>query len=134
MADAGTENDTVMKHSKELKELAKDLNICIILLAHPNKTATPTYRDLTHAVRSSQKLIDNSDFLFTLSMIEDIENSMPEAPVYMSNARWLRGWFKRADGSRRDIILDFNSTTLKLSESEVKASDIAKATSKQSIF
>jgi replicative DNA helicase len=134
MAEAGTENDSVMKHSKELKELAKDLNICVILLAHPNKTAQPTYRDLTHSIRSSQKLIDNSDFIFTISLIEDIENSTPDAPVYMNNCRWIRGWFKRADGSRRDIILDFNSTTLRLSESSILASDVQRATPKKDFF
>jgi len=134
MSESGTENESVMKHSKELKELAKEFNICIILLAHPNKTAQPTYRDLTHSIRSSQKLIDNSDFIFTISLIEDIEKSTPDAPVYMNNCRWIRGWFKRADGSRRDIILDFDSTTLRLTESEIQASDIQRATAKKDLF
>lgn len=68
MGGEGTETEVYSRNSKELKELAKQNNMFVMLIAHLSKGANKDARDVARLVRSSEKIIDNCDFYITMSM------------------------------------------------------------------
>jgi len=70
MGGKGTETELVNRHTKELKQLAIDKNVLVVLIVHVTKEGEKTTRDLSKLARGSEKIIDNCDFYISMSLIK----------------------------------------------------------------
>lgn len=115
MAGTGNETETYTTNSKELKDLAKLHNIYIPLICHVTKAATKHTRDLQEFIRGSEKILDNVDFQIMTSLLIDVDRS-GETTEYLEDKGYIRLYDKRGSGKTENVIYEFNSTTLTISE------------------
>ena len=74
MGGVGNEVENYSENSLQLKEIAKDYNIFVGLIAHLSKGGDIDTRNVAPFVRGSQKILDNCDFYFMFSLIKDVMN------------------------------------------------------------
>ena len=117
MGGSGTEMERANKHSKELKELAKDMNVFIPLITHVTKEGSKTDRDLSKFARASEKIIDNCDFYVSMSLFE---MATDEFNTEHGNARLVN---KRGSGGIINAVYDFDWQHLKISDSTKELSN-----------
>jgi replicative DNA helicase len=118
MANVGNETESYTTHSKELKDLAKQENIYIILICHVTKGCDKHTRDLQPFIRGSEKILDNVDFVVMMSQIIDQFLSSDDNIKYMKNKGWIQMYDKRGTGDIIDLVYNFDSKSLLLTESE----------------
>ena len=111
MGGTGTEVERMNEHSKSLKELAKKWNILVLAICHVSKGDDLLTRDLTRKARGSEKIVDNADWLMTLSQIR-------QGSDYVSAAGFYHLWDKRGTGLRKEKIWEFQEHTLRMFESD----------------
>ena len=119
MGGTGTEVDKMNEHSKSLKELAKKWNILVLAICHVSKGDELTTRDLARKARGSEKIIDNADWIMTLSQIK-------QGKDYFPNAGYYHLWDKRGTGMRKEKIWEFQEHTLRMLESNKDESQFNK--------
>ena len=116
MGGKGSETELYSRHSKELKELANKWEILVFLICHVSKGGKKTDKDLSSLVRSSEKIIDNSDFYITSSLFpSDYEDE--EFNQINGNLRLVN---KRGTGNTIDVVYDFDKVRLLMNESELE--------------
>lgn len=124
MESTGKETHTIDQHTKELKELAKEFNIFVVLIVHVSRGAEKTSRDLTSYARGSEKISDNCDFFLSLSYILNEENSTEKSVVFEDELVYARLWDKRGSGKTVDKVLRLNTSRLWLDETDIPIGDI----------
>lgn len=112
MGGKGSETELYSRHSKELKDLANKWKIMVILICHVSKGGKKTDRDLSALVRSSEKIIDNSDFYITSSLFNDEQNE------YNKVNGALRLVNKRGTGNTLDVVYDFDKLRLLMKDTD----------------
>jgi KaiC/GvpD/RAD55 family RecA-like ATPase len=112
MGGIGTETERYSKHAAELKTLANKWNIFVLLICHVSKGGKKTDRDLSALVRSSEKVIDESDFYITMSLFDDGNDNFDQG--YGA----LRLFDKRGTGNNIDVVYEFNQKKLLMRESD----------------
>ena len=120
MGGRGTETELANRHSKELKELAKDKNVFIPLIVHITKEGLKTDRDLSRFARASEKIIDNCDFHVSMSLFKEGDRFNERN----GNIRLIN---KRGTGNTTDVVYDFDWHRLKLSDSMIELSDFSES-------
>lgn len=118
MANVGNETESYTTHSKELKDLAKQENIFIILICHVTKGCEKHTRDLQPFIRGSEKILDNVDFVVMMSQVLDLFLGTDENIKYRKDKGWIQLYDKRGSGEIVDMIYDFNPKTLLLTETQ----------------
>jgi replicative DNA helicase len=113
MGGKGTETELYSQNSADLKQLANEENILVLLICHVSKGAEKWTRDLSRNIRGSEKILDNCDFYATLSQIQDAEN--PE--MYRQDIGFINFVDKRGSGKSIDVVYSFDSKRLRLGES-----------------
>lgn len=111
MGGTGTEVERANEHSKSLKELSKKWNILILAICHVSKGDDLLTRDLTRKARGSEKIVDNADWLMTLSQIR-------QGKDYIPNVGYYHLWDKRGTGLRKEKLWEFQEHTLRMFESD----------------
>jgi hypothetical protein len=86
----------------------------VFLICHVSKGGKKTDKDLSSLVRSSEKIIDNSDFYITSSLIE---NDTPEEEFDQEHGN-LRLVNKRGTGHTIDVIYEFNGQRLTMKDTD----------------
>jgi len=117
MGGTGTEVERANEHSKSLKELAKKWNILIVAITHVSKGEDLMTRDLTRKARGSEKIIDNADWIMTLSQIKQGIDYLPDAGIYHL-------WDKRGTGKRVQKVWEFDPFKLRMKESDKDESQL----------
>jgi archaellum biogenesis ATPase FlaH len=107
MGGKGSEMERFEKHTAELKELAKQENIFVILICHTTKEAKQHTRDCAEYVRGSGKILDNCDFTISFSNLIDEYNSTPENIEYVREHAHLKYYNKRGTGAMWSKVYDF---------------------------
>lgn len=113
MGGKGTETELYSQNSADLKQLANEENILVILICHVSKGAEKWTRDLSRNIRGSEKILDNCDFYATLSQIQEPEN--PE--VYRQDIGFINFVDKRGSGKSIDVVYSFDPRRLRMGES-----------------
>jgi KaiC/GvpD/RAD55 family RecA-like ATPase len=113
MGGKGTETEVYSRNSADLKELANEENIFILLICHVSKGAEKHTRDLSRYIRGSEKILDNCDFYMTMSQIQDLMN--PE--TYVTDKGFVNFHDKRGSGKTVDLVYNFEPTRLRLTSS-----------------
>jgi archaellum biogenesis ATPase FlaH len=111
MGGSGTEVERANEHSKGLKELSKKWNILVIAICHVSKGDDLLTRDLTRKARGSEKIVDNADWIMTLSQIKQGSNYIPDAGYFHL-------WDKRGTGKRIEKLWEFQERSLRMRESD----------------
>lgn len=113
----GREDETalVSRHTKELKELAKDYNIFIMAIVHAAKGVEKHHRDMSAKARGSEKIIDNCDFYICPSLL--IEGMVDGEPEYDKQKGYLRLVNKRGSGNTVNLIYNFDQQVLHMDQS-----------------
>lgn len=117
MGGSGTEVERASEHSKDLKELAKKWNILVVAIVHASKGAELDTRDLTRKARASEKIIDNCDWVMTLSLIRGDKGYYQDNGIYHM-------WNKRGTGRTIEKIWEFKDAQLMMQESAKDISQI----------
>lgn len=118
MGGKGSETELYSKHSKELKDLANKWELLVFLICHVSKGGKKTDKDLSSLVRSSEKIIDNSDFYITSSLFES-DNEDEEFNQINGNLRLVN---KRGTGRTIDVIYDFDKLRLRMNDTDFEPS------------
>jgi hypothetical protein len=113
MGGKGTETEVYSRNSAELKELAKEEDIFVLLICHVSKGAEKWTRDLSRWIRGSEKILDNCDFYYTMSQINDADN--PE--FYRNDKGFISFHDKRGSGQTVEVVYNFDPQRLRLSDS-----------------
>lgn len=113
MGGKGTETELYSQNSADLKQLANEENILVLLICHVSKGAEKWTRDLSRNIRGSEKILDNCDFYATLSQIQEAENS----EVYRQDVGFINFVDKRGSGKSIDVVYSFDSKRLRMSDS-----------------
>lgn len=102
--------------TKELKELAKKWNILVILICHLSKGEDKGTKDMSRAIRGSEKIIDNCDFFISLSQHKMVgQDGMPDYNNPFGNARLVN---KRGSGRVIDQFFEVSCQRLIFNERE----------------
>jgi len=98
---------TAVQTSKNLKQLAKEKNVVVLLVNHVVQAAPHYIKDTSGFVRGGAKVIDNCDAYFCTSLIMNKEKSDPKMQhyVYEDNLVGLRFVNKRGKGQTVDKVL-----------------------------
>jgi hypothetical protein len=112
MGGKGTETELYSQNSADLKQLANEENIFIILICHVSKGAERWTKDLSRNIRGSEKILDNCDFYATMSQIQDETN--PDA--FRKDLGFMNFNDKRGSGESIDAVYAFDSKRLQLSD------------------
>jgi len=120
MGGVGTERDKTDENTMMLKELSKEEDVFIPIIVHASRGETKHTRDLSGKARGSEKIMDNVDMCFTLSLIQ--EDSV--ANTYYNNEGYIRMWDKRGTGIVEDVIFDFDPRRLRMTESHKLPRDV----------
>jgi len=119
MEDDGIgEFKSVSFHSKELKELANEEDICVILICHVTKDVSSEKRNLTDEIRGSGKILDNCDMFISASLLLDVTKETEGEPEYRNDLGCLRIFDKRGTGMISTVIYSFDPLTLKMGETD----------------
>jgi hypothetical protein len=113
MGGKGSETEIYSQNSADLKQLANEESILVILICHVSKGAERHTRDLSRNVRGSEKILDNCDFYATLSQIQD--GDTPE--IYRQDLGFISFVDKRGTGKTVDVVYSFDGRRLKMEES-----------------
>lgn len=125
MNDRGTEKDSAEGHSRELKYLANEYNIPVIILVHVTKDIPKHKRDLTSALRASGKIYDNGDVFISCSLCIDESASDEEDVTYRTDIGYMRMFDKRESGKTINVVYEFDENTLRMQEHKLlKPSDV----------
>lgn len=119
MGGSGEETSLYSRHTKELKELAVQHNILILLIGHCSRGADEYTRNIRKYVRGSEKILDNSDFDIAFSRIASPEDYSLDDIPFIPNMGYMRLYDKRGAGGVVSKIFEMDSTTLLLKESPV---------------
>jgi DnaB-like helicase C terminal domain/Primase C terminal 1 (PriCT-1) len=113
----GNDNETslVNKHTRELKEIAKDYNVFVMMIVHTSRGEKKHTRDVSTHARGSEKIIDNCDFYICPSLI--VESVNGEEYEYEQGRGFIRLVNKRGSGKTIDLVYSFNQTMLLMSQS-----------------
>jgi hypothetical protein len=117
MDGKGNETESYTTNSKELKDLAKMYNIFIPLICHVTKMATKHTRDLQEFIRGSEKILDNVDFQIMFSLLID-EVRSGETIEYLNDKGYIRFYNKRGSGNTINLIYEFDSAKLQMTETD----------------
>ena len=108
MGGSGTETENYSLNSKMLKELAKEENIFILLIAHVSKGGNRDDKDLARHIRASEKIIDNCDWYISASQIKATDPDKDFEPS-IGNFRLVN---KRGSGNIIDQAFELNCEKL----------------------
>jgi len=108
MGGSGTETENYSLNSKMLKELAKEENIFILLIAHVSKGGNRDDKDLARHIRASEKIIDNCDWYISASQIKASDPNKDFEPT-IGNFRLVN---KRGSGNVIDQAFDLDVSKL----------------------
>lgn len=104
------EVDRYSEATKELKELAKKWNIFVIIICHIAKGQDRSAKDLSQAVRGSEKIVDNCDFYISMAQHKKVAlDGIPDYNNPFGNARLVN---KRGDGSVTDQFFELSTQRL----------------------
>ncbi len=123
MGGVGSETESYTVNSGELKDLAKEFNIYIVLMCHLSKGAEKHTREVQRFVRGSEKILDNVDFIIQLSLIKDEMRSIDNAIVYRNDLGWVRFYNKRGSGKVIDKVYEFSQKNLRITETQMSPAD-----------
>lgn len=111
---ANSEVFTAFENSKELKELAKNMRVAVLMINHVTATCPEHFRDTALYARGGQKIKDNNDAHFCLSKIIDKESSKLTGEdkdyVYRKDLIYIRYHNKRESGETIDKVLRLNDS------------------------
>lgn len=113
MGGEGSETEVYSRNSKELKELAKQNNMFVMLIAHLSKGANKDARDVSRLVRSSEKIIDNCDFYISMSMQPGVGEG-----IYLQDRGNARLSNKRGTGNVIDLAYKMEQYQARFSEDD----------------
>lgn len=114
MGGKGTETEVYSRNSADLKELANEHNIFVLLICHVSKGAELFTRDVSRSLRGSEKILDNCDFFMTMSQIQ-----LKEAPDrFRKDIGFVNFQDKRGSGEIVNLVYGFNPRRLKITDSE----------------
>lgn len=119
MGGSGEETSLYSRHTKELKELAVQHNILILLIGHCSRGADEYTRNIRKYVRGSEKILDNSDFDIAFSRIASPEDYSLDDIPFIPNMGYMRLYDKRGAGGVVSKLFEMDPTTLLLKESPV---------------
>jgi archaellum biogenesis ATPase FlaH len=108
MGGAGTETENYSQNSKMLKELSKEENIFILLIAHVSKGGNRDDKDLARHIRASEKIIDNCDWYISASQVK-AEDPDKDFEPSIGNFRLVN---KRGSGNIIDQAFELNCDRL----------------------
>jgi hypothetical protein len=108
MGGGGTETENYSQNSKMLKELAKEENIFILLIAHVSKGGNRDDKDLARHIRASEKIIDNCDWYISASQVK-AEDPDKDFEPSIGNFRLVN---KRGSGNIIDQAFELNCDRL----------------------
>jgi len=123
MGGAGEETARYSQATKELKDLAKKWNMFVILICHISKGEDRECRDLSKAVRGSEKIIDNCDFYISMAQHKMTTEGMPDYNNKYGNIRLVN---KRGSGKVIDIFYELDTRSLffnKTEKSNIQSTD-----------
>lgn len=98
MASTDNEVADMGRHTMELKELAIELDIMIIMIVHTNKGGDKFSSDHGGNIRGSEKIKDNSDAFVFLSCMVDMVESTTDDTRELRNCGIAKVWSKRGTG------------------------------------
>jgi hypothetical protein len=127
MGGKGSETEVYSQNSADLKQLANEENILVILICHVSKGAERHTRDLSRNIRGSEKILDNCDFYATLSQIQD--ETTPE--IYRQDLGFISFVDKRGTGKTVDVVYGFDARRLKMEESMLDPKQYYEAVTKK---
>lgn len=102
--------------TRELNDLSKKYNICILLICHISKGEQRTAKDMSKAVRGSEKIIDNCDLY--ISMAQHLQEGIDGTPEFnnpFGNARLVN---KRGSGKVIDQFFELDHKRLIFNEGQ----------------
>lgn len=99
------------KHSEQLKALANELNICIMVIFHLTKDIKPYERGIARSARGSGKIIDNGDMFLGFSKLIDPSRSAMDNIKYVFGYGHINYWNKRGQGQEMDVIFECDPVT-----------------------
>jgi hypothetical protein len=114
MGGKGTETELYNQNSADLKQLANEENLFVILICHVSKGAEKWTRDLSQKIRGSEKILDNCDFYMTLSQIQDQNN--PE--MFRKDIGFINFCDKRNSGDVINTVYGFDPKRLQMLETQ----------------
>jgi archaellum biogenesis ATPase FlaH len=132
MGGKDDETALVSRHTKELKELAKDYNIFVITIVHASKGGEKYHRDVSQRARGSEKIIDNCDFYICPSLI--VKETLGDEKEYEDDRGFLRLVNKRGSGRTIDTVYNFNKKRLLMTQSPQDAREIDRNNPKERSF
>jgi len=115
MGGGGNEVENYSENSLQLKEIAKDYNIFVGLIAHLSKGGDVDTRNVAPFVRGSQKILDNCDFYFMFSLIKDDLND----GQFEKDKGYIRLVDKRGTGDVVNQVYSFDEDRLLLYPSAI---------------
>lgn len=115
MKTHGSELESDIKNSADLKELAKKWKIGVFDLVHVPSSVHREKRSLEDNTRNGAKLMDNADFFISLSSISDPRRSSPGDTIYYKEFVYCRYHGKRTSGKIIDMILRIDPISLEVS-------------------
>lgn len=110
MGGKGSETEVYSQNSADLKELANEENMLVLLICHVSKGAEKHSRDLSKNIRGSEKILDNCDFYMTMSQVQDDLN----LELYNPLKGFINFHDKRGSGQSANAVFDFDALRLKL--------------------
>lgn len=119
MGGKGTETEMYSRNTAELKELANEENIFIMLICHVSKGGEKHTRDLSRYIRGSEKILDNCDWYMSMSQIQYED----QADKYRTDIGFVNFVDKRGSGNAIDLIYNFEPLRLRLSDSNLNPDD-----------
>lgn len=106
--------------SRQLQDIAKEFNICVLPIGHVPKEVDPEKRRLYRDVRGGSKWTDNFDYFLSLSRIWD-GNPETQEPVFRNDEIYATFYDKRESGADIEMIFDFNINNLEISHNPNKS-------------
>ena len=118
MESKGSETESYSNNIGDLKDLANEYNVGVVVICHCSKTSggirgTKHSRDNTPFVRGSEKILDDIDCVISMSLYQDPNN--PEE--YLKDEGHIRYWGKRNTGNVINLVYSFDPMKLTLNES-----------------
>lgn len=111
MKTKGSESDTMMKNSAEIKQLAREKELFIPVICHTTKESNEFVRDSKRFVRGSEKILDNTDFLIMCASLIDKERSSLDDIQAVEGYGHIRYFNKRGTGKVINKVYSFDSKT-----------------------
>lgn len=105
-------------NSRELKEIAKDMDVCVLAIFHTNASAKKYWRKAHEYIRGTNKQKDNVDAFVSMSLCIDETNSHNEHDlVFLDDVGYSLLYNKRGTGNTIRSIYEFKPSQLKMVES-----------------